>query len=488
VIRFSAALVAVAIAILIGGIAASELSLVYIAIVVSAVALVALATGVVLKREELFGAGQGLAPAGAGAGTLPPVRVGESYDQHRPTAAVPQPPLQGVVVGPGAAFGRNAQAASPQSAAPWEAPAARAPWPQTAPARPAAAPSSGTTPGGRAGSWGVPVADEPPASADVAAQGGQAAPWAWAPPSPSAAPPTAPAPDESPAAPGAGSGSVPPSWFDRRKRPASANAPATTPAPATGSGWPWSGASASTETTGAGIAAPEDTRPEDTGTAEDVKADGTAALNATTAPADAATADDDDDDWPTRYSWLEDEPGENGGEAEADLEEHAAQPLSAAGAFLAEEAEEPAAPAASAAPDTDIPERETPDAESPDPGTPDAGAPEATVTELGDADAALGADADPGVATSAASGDPVRLSLVTDPDPAAEAGSESPAGTAADAAPGTGLVAVIRGVPRYHDQDCVLIRFMPEGDTQQVSVAQAKESGCTPCAACQPEG
>jgi uncharacterized membrane-anchored protein len=49
VIRFSAALVAVAIAVLIGGIAASELSLVYIAIVVSAVALVALATGVVLK-------------------------------------------------------------------------------------------------------------------------------------------------------------------------------------------------------------------------------------------------------------------------------------------------------------------------------------------------------------------------------------------------------------------------------------------------------
>ncbi len=53
-IRFSAALVAVAIGVLIGGIATSELLLVYIAIVVSAVALVALAIGVVLKRETSF--------------------------------------------------------------------------------------------------------------------------------------------------------------------------------------------------------------------------------------------------------------------------------------------------------------------------------------------------------------------------------------------------------------------------------------------------
>ena len=54
-IRFSAALVAVAIGVLIGGIATSRLLLVYVAIAVSAVALVALAIGVVLKREELFG-------------------------------------------------------------------------------------------------------------------------------------------------------------------------------------------------------------------------------------------------------------------------------------------------------------------------------------------------------------------------------------------------------------------------------------------------
>ena len=85
-IRFSAALVAVAIGVLIGGIATSKLLLVYIAIVVSAVALVALAIGVVLKREELFGEGQGLVPAGAGAAPVPSARAGESQDQPRPAS------------------------------------------------------------------------------------------------------------------------------------------------------------------------------------------------------------------------------------------------------------------------------------------------------------------------------------------------------------------------------------------------------------------
>jgi len=87
VIRFSAALVAVAIGVLIGGIATSKLLLVYIAIVVSAVALVALAIGVVLKREELFGEEQGLVPANAGASPVLPAvaddRGGDGQEQVR---------------------------------------------------------------------------------------------------------------------------------------------------------------------------------------------------------------------------------------------------------------------------------------------------------------------------------------------------------------------------------------------------------------------
>ena len=71
---------------------------------------------------------------------------------------------------------------------------------------------------------------------------------------------------------------------------------------------------------------------------------------------------------------------------------------------------------------------------------------------------------------------------------ASESGSEPPATAEGDAAPGADLVTVVPGVPRYHRTDCVLIRFMPEGDVQKQSVAAARDAGCTPCAACQPEG
>ncbi len=67
-IRFSAGLVVVAIGVLIGGVATSKLSLVYVAIAVSAVALVALAIGVALKRDELFGGGPELSARWCGCG------------------------------------------------------------------------------------------------------------------------------------------------------------------------------------------------------------------------------------------------------------------------------------------------------------------------------------------------------------------------------------------------------------------------------------
>ncbi len=70
-IRFSAGLVVVAIGVLIGGVATSKLLLVYIAIGLSVAALIALAIGVVLKREELFGEQRVAAPAAAGTGIQP---------------------------------------------------------------------------------------------------------------------------------------------------------------------------------------------------------------------------------------------------------------------------------------------------------------------------------------------------------------------------------------------------------------------------------
>ncbi|MGH3294996.1 MAG: hypothetical protein ACRDP7_24680, partial [Trebonia sp.] len=244
-IRFSAALVAVAIGVLIGGIATSKLLLVYIAIVVSAVALVALAIGVVLKREELFGEGQGPVPVGAGAGPVPQARVSERQDKVPAGAHVaPPPPFQGAAGGYAAFDGTTKPAPSPTPAdpsgartapagqgrsadtvPPWETQAARGPWSSPAPdwmpagqderaASPAGgasgrAPSAwqGTTPagtpGGRAGGWGVPDAD---------AQAAAKAPRSWPSPSPSV---SSDAPAVKPAVkpavtPGAGSGPTPP--------------------------------------------------------------------------------------------------------------------------------------------------------------------------------------------------------------------------------------------------------------------------------------
>ena len=111
-IRFSAGLVVVALGVLIGGVVTSKLSLVYVSIAVSALALVAWAIGVFLKRgelrQELFGGRPELVPAGAGAGACiagprtaglggtvacvaasPPVTPVTSAEQDRPAYGQP---------------------------------------------------------------------------------------------------------------------------------------------------------------------------------------------------------------------------------------------------------------------------------------------------------------------------------------------------------------------------------------------------------------
>jgi hypothetical protein len=89
------------------------------------------------------------------------------------------------------------------------------------------------------------------------------------------------------------------------------------------------------------------------------------------------------------------------------------------------------------------------------------------------------------------SGDSAELGAISEPGPetvvAGEAGSEPPAGETVGAEPGSGLVTVVPGVPRYHEPDCILIRFMPEKDVQTKSIPEAKAANCTPCVACQPE-
>jgi len=185
--------------------------------------------------------------------------------------------------------------------------------------------------------------------------------------------------------------------------------------------------------------------PAGTDKADDIGADDTGALTVTAAPADATTAVDEDDDWPTRYSWLDDEPDENGAGSDDKPDEN----IETVGSDDHSSLDDHASPSPASA--VTLADEPAPLADEPAAGTPD-----------------------------------------TEPEAAAESEAESesepPAATTADPAPGAGLVSVIRGVPRYHDAECVLIRFMPDGDIQKLSIPQAKELGCTPCAACQPEG
>jgi hypothetical protein len=48
-------------------------------------------------------------------------------------------------------------------------------------------------------------------------------------------------------------------------------------------------------------------------------------------------------------------------------------------------------------------------------------------------------------------------------------------------------VTVVPGVPRYHNAQCLLIRFMDEGDLGKMTLRAAQKAGCTPCRACLPD-
>jgi predicted flap endonuclease-1-like 5' DNA nuclease len=48
-------------------------------------------------------------------------------------------------------------------------------------------------------------------------------------------------------------------------------------------------------------------------------------------------------------------------------------------------------------------------------------------------------------------------------------------------------VTVVPGVPRYHNAHCILIRFMGDSDLDKMTLAAARDVGCTPCRACLPD-
>jgi hypothetical protein len=73
--------------------------------------------------------------------------------------------------------------------------------------------------------------------------------------------------------------------------------------------------------------------------------------------------------------------------------------------------------------------------------------------------------------------------LVTSPSAQADEADEAePAGLDPDLE-----VTVVPGVPRYHKARCILIRFMGDSDLDTMTLAAAREVGCTPCRACLPD-
>jgi hypothetical protein len=503
VIRFSAALVAVAIGVLIGGIATSELLLVYIAIAVSAVALVTLVIGVMLRREELFGEGQGLVPATAGTGPGLPVHAGDSQGKVPSSGYVaPPPPAAGTATGYGVPFGGVAQAtASPGAGVAATRPAAARHGRQAEPVPPWEAAATRE-------SW---AADWMSAGKDqrAASGAGVRAPSAWqdtapvtaAPPRARAAPPTmpTPVPSDAPAVkPDAGSEATTPSWFDRLGDSAGTGTP-TAPsasAPGSGSGWSWSS---------------RDT--------------GTPVGPVTREPAaPAAGSGDEDDDWPTRYSWLDDDTDQTdesvesgqtvGDDPDGDKGSDGGKGSKASDGAEATAAATAVGPAA----DSGSPAPGKTSGDAAETATRETAAPAITGQEPASAETRAAAVGEPAAAAREPGATVITFRSRKEPEPeeptpasdadeetgpadeTAEAGTaeaEQGAGAAAEpedepaaasATDGAALVAVVRGVPRYHEPDCVLIRFMPEGDLQKVTVAQAKEDGCTPCGACQPTG
>ncbi|HMD91445.1 MAG TPA: hypothetical protein VKG80_02280 [Trebonia sp.] len=533
-IRFSAGLVVVAIGVLVGGVATSKLLLVYIAIGLSVAALIALAIGVVLKREELFGERQRTtAPAAADAGTEQPVLASQQAD---PLAAR-VPATASVAAGEAAA--RDSAAQSPfdqpgygqagggygrdvfgqparQAPAGWDVASPREPLPardwsardtetrqgqpgqgqgqpgQDQPERPGA-----DTPSPARHGWAFrqdsPWTLEPPAASAPAAPPAPTSPAPASPVPPPPVPPSAPArreklspphgesfnapavadylrqePPASPAPSGASTSSAAPapaaaSAASTAASPpdvASSRAESATPAPTSPArDWPsWFERPARP--------APDESAPEDSGTegesggtdagtsassAAPTRAEpiltGASTLGSTgSAKADDTDTSDDDDDWWPRRSWLlDDESGETS-DATASAPEDSESEDSESEDSRPQETEETEETVAETAATPTIP--------------------------IGDTDAAKPHAEDDAPADRTAS----------------ESDGDNP-DDASDAALETSLkqITVVPGVPRYHEANCILIRFMTDDDVQKMTVSEAAEAGCTPCRACQPD-
>jgi hypothetical protein len=361
-----------------------------------------------------------------------------------------------------------------------------------------------------------PKASPPKASPPKAPQPGAAPdlpPRAWASPEQSSAPTSR-----------AGSGPAAPSWFDRLNQPVDDPAARTGTDPAKADLSKTESAKAEPLTDKSAKAEPPTTElpeaelPEaELPEAELPEAEPFKAAAATTSPAaddsstakpvaaDASDVDTDDDDWPTRYSWLEDDetdeaaaPDEKPDVAEAGDTAEATDVTVAADAADAADADAAKTVAAkTVAPKTvsadTVPAKTVPaaaavpeEAKAAEPAAADAGSPDVAASPDADADHHSVTADDADAATDSAAED--AEAAETAETPAVEAAHEDEDEPPAPQRSGARLVTVIPGVPRYHEPDCILIRFMDEEDIARKSIPEAKAANCTPCAACQPEG
>jgi hypothetical protein len=461
VIRFSAALVVVAIGILIGGVATSSLPLVYVAIGVSVLALAVLATGVALKKDELFGEDARSAASGTQA---------QAGQHDQPVAQVAQPGPAGWEVpaaAEGSVFSRedvfsgasrgqvpSAWGSSPGPAGPdnpWEQASGTGQprgteWAQGGSPRPGAWPSEPDFPSAPAAAAPSPGKTAPRRPSAPPTRADPVLPWADALPTRvdiGKVKPPEPVPswledvDDEPAAPSA-------------RRPADVEPPAATQRVSTADVIPGPPPATGEEST-------------DTITGEPVpdEADHGQAVS------DLAIADE----------------SANAGEAATDAGPAADESL----------------PVAKPLPDVESPSDVEPLPEASEPPTAE---PLAADEPRPANDAMLAEESRPADEVALAEDEPVPEGgspLVTGqpseaevlPE-AAEPAEDEPVAedtppAADEASAGGKPVTVVPGVPRYHDQDCFLIEFLPADELRQMTVHEAEATGCTPCGACQPE-
>ena len=439
-IRFSASLVVIAMGLLVAGGVTSTLLLVYVAIALGVVALIFLITGAILHRGEFRAR-----PSGETAGTAAGTAAGTTAGGDAQDAEAESPPLAGAASASVALAGR-AWAARSGAAAKDTASAAgtgRPPWPDSPPP---AGPDR----------WAAfeRIADR--RRPDVLRPGDR---------------PSAPGGPSGPGEPG-GRGGGPEEQWPGRRLPDEIQLHAPWP------GQDWSAGRRLPEPRpreeGPADQPPADQRPADQRPADQRPAD--------QRPADQRPADQRPADQrpatpaPATFGWLTpDRPGKSGapetGVPNLPRERPSAGPE-------AEAIPEPQ-PIASAWPKTEqqmaAPQPAESGAGDSQPAKPEAAKPETAKPEATDARPAQSrsSELEPGEPESAK------------PEPG-ERGSGEP--VRAKAEPSGQVVTVVPGVPRYHRRDCILIRFMGNNDLQKMPVEAAREAGCTPCRACQPDG